>query len=412
MRMLRQQGFLTDSRQVQAGREELLSRQAASAQADQAGGDEKGNGSARCEWTKAGPSESLEELARRQGLKSSHCIWPSGVMPANSEESTEVSSKWVVEPEEMFRLKLLIAYAKGKPSQNALSEEDVSLIHRWQRSLEEALQGLGAEVISSFIERWGTVQEVIDDPAGTAELHLTSLLTGWTIGEVIHRYMVDVDWAEVVSGEQNLQALMLWESDRYRAHPFWLWMEEAPGAAATPANMHGRFITRLCSALGITPDEVLPFATKERPAVFFLRMLSMMANDSLTPAISEQDRAGLAHIWRRRLAFAEYCRARHPDAKRLAVHLDLAALRAAWRVDEFTWMSSWIQELMKGTFRPVTGLHRNGVQGSLVTTEAWDSRRNECSLSSAIFVLRQAMYSSDVRLAAGAQARLGETAWY
>ena len=58
---------------------------------------------------------------------------------------------------------------------------------------EEALKGQGAKVISSFIERWETVQEVIDDPVGMAELHLTSLLTGWTIGEVIHRYMVDVD---------------------------------------------------------------------------------------------------------------------------------------------------------------------------------------------------------------------------
>ena len=249
---------------------------------------------------------------------------------------------------------------------------------------------------------------MVDDPAATAELHLTSLLTGWTIGEVIHRYMVDVDRAEVMSGEQNLQALMLWESDRYRSHPFWLRMEEAPGAAATPANMHGRFITRLCSALGIEPDEVVPFATTERPAVFFLRMVSMIANDFLTPAISEQDRAGLSHIWRRRLAFAEYCRARHPDAKRLALYLDLAALRAARRVDEFTWVSSWIQELMNGTFRPITGLHRKGVQGSLVTKEPWDGRRNECSLSSAIFVLRQAIHSCDVKLAAGAQSRLGK----
>ena len=64
----------------------------------------------------------------------------------------EGTLKWVVEPEEMFQLKLPITYTKGRPSQNVLSEEDVLLIHRWQRSLEEALKGLGAEVISSFIE--------------------------------------------------------------------------------------------------------------------------------------------------------------------------------------------------------------------------------------------------------------------
>ena len=170
--------------------------------------------------------------------------------------------------------------------------------------------------------------------------------------------------------------------------------------------MHGRFITRLCSALGIEMDEVVPFATTERPAFFFLRMVSMVANDSLSPAISEQDRTGLSHIWRRRLAFAEYCRARHPDAKRLALYLDLAALRAARRVDEFTWVSDWIQQLMSGDFRPITGLHREGTEGSLVTKEPWDGRRNECSLSSAIFVLRQAMHSCDVKLAPGAQSRL------
>ena len=66
-------------------------------------------------------------------------------------------------------------------------------VHRWQQTLEAALQGLGTEVASSFTAKWGSVQEVVDDPVATAELHLTSLLTGWTISEVIYRYMMAVD---------------------------------------------------------------------------------------------------------------------------------------------------------------------------------------------------------------------------
>ena len=408
LQALRQQGFVTDSRQVRAGRLELRSRQAASAQTDPEGDGRKRDGSAGPKWTRAGPSESLEELARRQGIQSSHCSYTSGAVPASSEVSTTSTSKWVEGQEEAFRLKLLLIYAKGRPRQITLSEEETVAVHRWQQTLEAALQGLGTEIASSFTAKWGSVQEVVDDPVATAELHLTSLLTGWTISEVIYRYMMAVDRPEVVSGELNLQALLLWESDHYRSHPFWSRMEADHYRSASPstATMHGRFITRLCSALGIEMDEVVPFAATERPAFFFLRMVSVVANDSLTPTISEQDRTGLSHIWRRRLAFAEYCRARHPDAKRLALYLDLAALRAARRVDEFTWVSDWIQQLMSGNFRPVTGLHREGNEGSRVTKEPWDGRRNECSLSSAIFVLRQAMHSCDVKLASGAQSRL------
>ena len=117
------------------------------------GGSEKGDGSAGHTWTRASPSESLEELVRRQGIQSSHCSWTSGVMPASSEGSTASTSKWVVEPEESFRHKLLLAYAKGRPTQIALSEEETSLVHRWQQILEAALKGLGAEIVSSFIER-------------------------------------------------------------------------------------------------------------------------------------------------------------------------------------------------------------------------------------------------------------------
>ena len=408
LQALRQQGFVTDSRQVRAGRLELRSRQAASAQTDPEGDGRKRDGSAGPKWTRAGPSVSLEELARRQGIQSSHCSYTSGAVPASSEVSTTSTSKWVEGQEEAFRLKLLLIYAKGRPRQTTLSEEETVAVHRWQQHLEAELQGLGTEIASAYTAKWGSVQEVVDDPVATAELHLTSLLTGWTIREVIYRYMMAVDRPEVVAGELNLQALLLWESDHYRSHPFWSRMEADHCSSASPSNatMHGRFITRLCSALGIEMDEVVPFAATERPAVFFLRMVSVVANDSLTPTISEQDRTGLSHIWRRRLAFAEYCRARHPDAKRLALYLDLAALRAARRVDEFTWVSDWIQQLMSGNFRPVTGLHREGNEGSRVTKEPWDGRRNECALSSAIFVLRQAMHSCDVKLASGAQSRL------
>ena len=251
-----------------------------------------------------------------------------------------------------------------------------------------------------------------DDPVCTAELHLASLLNGWSIAETISRHRATVDRPEVVSQSQDVQALMFWEANQFRAHPFWLRMEDNPTGSdqsllvPTQRLMHTRFIASFCSMLGVTVEVVLPFITVVRPALAFLRVLGMLANDVPLTDVSEQDRSGLEHIWRRRLAFAEYCRAQHPDASRLAVYIDLAAARAARHVAEFELLSKWVQGLQNGTFRPTPGLHREGTQGALITTDAWDRERNKCSLSSAIYILRQVMCSCEVQMDGGARKRM------
>ena len=87
----------------------------------------------------------MGQLARQQGLESAHCVWPSGALGNAQAQSLGPASRWGMEHEEPNRLKLLLIYTKGRPSQVALSEEEVGLFREWQRVLGDDLASLDDE---------------------------------------------------------------------------------------------------------------------------------------------------------------------------------------------------------------------------------------------------------------------------